>query len=194
MSHLSPETFVDLLDGTLPETAVPHLGECDVCRRQLAELRVTWQAASEAEVPEPSPLFWEHLSARVHEAVAAEGQPRAPWWKLDWSWRPFGIAAAGLAAVVLAVWLRSPGAVAPQPVAPAETVAVVSDVVEALPPLDDDPSIGFVADLAGNLDLDTAMPELGLSPLGASERALSELDASERVELSRLLNEAMGTL
>jgi len=23
------------------------------------------------EVPEPSPLFWEHLSQRVHDAVAA---------------------------------------------------------------------------------------------------------------------------
>ncbi len=35
--------------------------------------------AAEVEVPEPSPLFWDHLSARVGEAVAAEQAPRRSW-------------------------------------------------------------------------------------------------------------------
>ena len=31
MTHLSPDTFVDLLDGTLADAAVPHLASCDTC-------------------------------------------------------------------------------------------------------------------------------------------------------------------
>ena len=36
------------------------------------------RAASDADMPEPSPLFWDHLSARVQDAVAdeADGSPR----------------------------------------------------------------------------------------------------------------------
>ena len=49
-------------------------------------------------MPEPSPLFWDHLSSRVHDAVAAEGQPRAPWWRIDWSWSSVGLAGAAVAA------------------------------------------------------------------------------------------------
>ena len=90
MTHLYPDTFVDLLDGTLAASAVPQLASCDTCRQQLANLRVTWQAAADVEVPEPSPLFWDHLSARVHDAVSAEMQPRAAWWRIDWSWTAVG--------------------------------------------------------------------------------------------------------
>ena len=41
MTHLSPDTFVDLLDGTRAEETVLHLATCDICRQQLAELRRT---------------------------------------------------------------------------------------------------------------------------------------------------------
>lgn len=197
MAHLSPDTFVDVLDGTLREDAVPHLRECAVCRAQLAELRVTWQAAVETDVPEPSPLFWDHLSRRVHDAVAAEAAPARRWWHVQWAWRPLGLAGAALAAVALVVALQLPRTPAGDvPGTTLSTQAAVSEPAgpEPLPALDDDPSMGLVADLASDLDLESALPELGLGARGAAERALSELDAGERVELQRLLAEEMGTL
>ena len=194
MTHLSPDTFVDLLDGTLAEAAVPHLASCGHCRQQLADLRATWQAATEADVPEPSPLFWEHLSARVHNAVAAEGQVRAPWWRIDWSWTSVGLAGATLAAVALVVWLQVPGSSSQTPAG--SVVAMSPDVgsapVAAEPvELPDDESIALMADLASGLDWD-AVAELGLTTDGVADRAASEMSADERVELQRLLHEALS--
>ena len=55
----------------------------------------------EADVPEPSPLFWEHLSQRVHDAVAAEPVPSRSWaGRINFAWAG-GIVA--IAMVVLAV-------------------------------------------------------------------------------------------
>lgn len=196
MSHLAPDTFVDLLDGTLAEDAVPHLQGCEACRTQLAELRVTWQAAVETDVPEPSPLFWDHLSRRVHDSVVAEA-PARRWWEAPWTWRPLGLAAAALAAVAVVVALqapRSPAGQTPAGAPPAQVAAVGAGEAEPLPALEDDASIGLMADLTSDLDVESALPELGLGARGAAERALSELTADERAELRQLLAEEMGTL
>lgn len=196
MSHLPPDTFIDLLDGTLHEDAVPHLRGCQECQGQLADLRATWQAAVEVDVPEPSPLFWEHLSRRVHEAVAAEPNPAPRWWQMQWTWPTLGFAGAAFAAVALVFVLQSPRtAVTDSPAVASQRAEVIGTVEpEPLPALVDDASIGLVADLASDLDVESALPELGLGARGAAERALSELDADERVELRRLLAEEMGTL
>src|SRR5712672_889696 len=77
--HLNAEALVDIAEGTRPETAAPHLASCEACRAQVRELRAMISAAQDAEVPEPSPLFWDHLSSRVGEAVAAEGASRRSW-------------------------------------------------------------------------------------------------------------------
>jgi len=193
MTHLSPDTFVDLLDGTLAEETVPHLATCASCRQQLAELRVTWQAAAAVDVPEPSPLFWDHLSARVHDAVAADVQPRAPWWRIDWSWTSVGLAGAAVAALALVAFLQ-----VPRPVVrpggtsePAAGGAVASLAAPEPVVLPDDESIGLMADLASDLDWD-GVAELGLAPVGGAERAASEMTADERVELQRLLHDALA--
>ena len=193
MTHLSPDTFVDLLDGTLAEETVPHLATCNRCREQLAGLRVTWQAAAAVDVPEPSPLFWDHLSARVHNAVAADEQPRAPWWRVDWSWTSVGLAGAAVAALVLVLFLQMPRPVAPvSGTASASGSGAVAGVANPVPvtPLPDDESIGLMADLASDLDWD-GVAELGLAPVGGVEGAASEMSADERVELQRLLHEAL---
>ena len=196
MGHLSPGTFVDLLDGTEPETAVSHLASCASCRNQLAELRATRQAASEAGVPEPSPLFWTHLSARVRDAVAGEPAQVAPWWHVEWSWRAAGFASAAAAAVAVAVALQAPNR-APTDVRPPSRPAAVaagSEVGAAVTPatvLADDESLGFVADLMGDLDWD-AVSELGLTGRGGSDRVVAEMNDGERVELQRLLSEALA--
>lgn len=195
MHHLSPDTFVDLLDGTLAEEAVPHLASCAACRQQLQELRATWQAASEADVPEPSPLFWEHLSARVHGAIAQDAQPSARWCQVEWSWRSLGVTGAAVAALALVAFLQLPRPVALRPTptgAPANSGASATLAeLEPLAPLPDDESIGFVADLAGDLDWD-GVAELGLTAEGLADRGAAEMTAGERVELRRLLREELG--
>lgn len=194
MTHLPPDTFVDLLDGTLSEAAVPHLASCHSCRQQLAELRVTWQATTEADVPEPSPLFWDHLSARVHDAVAAEGQARAPWWRTDWSWTSVGLAGASVAALTLVAFLLVPptGSQVPSGSVVATNAAAESAVGGVAEPvaLPDDESIALMADLAS--DLGDAVVELGLTTDGLADRGASEMTADERVELQRLLHEALA--
>src|SRR5262245_39268387 len=99
MNHLSPETLLDLAEGSRAEQAEPHLAECDRCRHELTELRAGLSQAAWADVPEPSPLFWEHLSARISAAVEQETQVQPKWWAAIVS--PWRIAALATVGVVL---------------------------------------------------------------------------------------------
>jgi hypothetical protein len=142
-------------------------------------------AAARVEVPEPSPLFWEHLSERVREAVAVAGAPRGVWRRPS-TWPPRALpAAAALAAVGLAALLasRGPARISPASAPEAVPVATASWVEPA-----DDPSLNLVADLAAQIDGDAASdlippPHAG----GASDDLMGELSAGERVEMRRLL-------
>ena len=182
--HLSPNELIDLAEGTRPESATSHLQSCEVCRHRLAELRASMAAAVEVDVPEPSPLFWEQLSARVREAVAAEETPRAAagWWKLSAG------ALAAVAALALAVYLTLPRATAPatSPFDAAESLA--------LQPFGspDEPSLALVADLTAQMDSDMAT-ETGLTNhVGSVDEAVSSLTDDERRELQLLLTEALA--
>jgi hypothetical protein len=198
VNHLTAQTFVDLLDGAQRETDVPHLAACAACRQHLADIRAAWQATADVEAPEPSPLFWDHLAVRVREAVAAEPRPRASWWEqlriASLTWRIAALASAA-AAVALVVTLQVPrnastgqqGAVSTPPSAQ----RVPAPVGVALPALADDESMRFVADLASGIDWETA-GEIGLRAEGGADRVVSDLDDGERVELRRLLTEAMA--
>lgn len=191
MKHLSPATFIDLLDGTISESAVPHLAVCARCSDQLSALRTTWQAAADIEVPEPSPLFWDHFSARVREAVAAEPvRPRG--WReyLRQPWRVAGLAvAAALIAVAVALF-PSYRANGDRPVSPS-TVTIGSTDPAPVEQLPEDDTLAFVADLAGNLEWDDAS-DIGLAVRGVDERAVADMTDVERSELHRLLTEALG--
>ena len=52
-------------------------------------------------------------------------------------------------------------------------------------------SFRFVADLMGDLDWD-AVSELGLAGRGGTDRVVAEMNDGERVELRRLLSEALA--
>src|SRR5438105_826932 len=118
--HLTPEELIDLAEGARAEAAVPHLQACEICRHQIVTLRATMAAAADVDVPEPSPLFWDHLSQRVREAVAAEDAPGtlfpgSPAWirglaglaELSASWRVWAIAGVA-AAVMISIYLTAP--------------------------------------------------------------------------------------
>ena len=87
MTHLTPDEFVDAADGTLETGRLRHVEQCERCRQRLETLVEALQMGAAGPVPEPSPLFWEHFSARVRNAIAAEPAPPQTWWPgwLRWS-------------------------------------------------------------------------------------------------------------
>lgn len=189
--HLQPDELIDLAEGTRPESSVPHLAECAVCRRQLAELTAMMSAAADVKVPEPSPLFWDHFSARVRDAVAAEGAPRRSFW----TWPRVVIPAAAVATAVLAVAVTlNTGRVSapvpvpspPPPLAPVASVDLLSD-----PQSSGDTALTLVAELSSEMDLDAAR-EAGLAAHGSAEHAVTHLTGSELRELQRLLQEELA--
>jgi hypothetical protein len=197
MRHLSEEDLIDLADGARSGDSAPHLASCESCRRQLADLRAAMSAVAGVEVPEPSPLFWRHLSARVREAVSNEERASASAWMPRWpGWRSV-VPAAAVAAVVLAAavtlrmeWPRP--AVPPERLQPPLVAVVGATPGEDGVSLADDASLGLIAGLAGDLDWDGTV-EAGLSTrAGAVDRAVLELSANERMELQRILKEELS--
>jgi hypothetical protein len=90
-----------------------HLAVCEVCRKQLEELRATMSLMDTWEAPEPNPYFLTRLNARLdeereaapanwYEKLRARLVYRSSWgsaWGSGWTLRP--IAAMALTAVVL---------------------------------------------------------------------------------------------
>ncbi len=194
MQHLTPEEVVDLADGG-EDAALSHLASCDACRRQVAELRQTMMSVADVEVPEPSPLFWDHFSARVGSAVATEQIASASVGAIRWaSWR-FALASAACATVVLvvAVTLR----LGTSPAVPGISAPASILVGAGAPPddgvaFDDDPALTALADLISELDWNAAF-EAGLGPLvGSADAIVVMLDEGERLQLQRLLEEALS--
>jgi len=186
MRHLTSEELVDAAEGARTESLAAHLGECAACRQQAGELQALRAAVANAdEVPEPSPLFWDHLSARVHDAVVADGAPRAAWWRPSaWPWIALPVAAGAVVAIALAVAVTL--RLTPMPTQAPASALVDASIVE--PAVDDGP-LNLVADLAAQMDWD-AVNDIG-APIhaGAADEAMSDLSATERVELQRLLQE-----
>ena len=194
--HLNSDQLVDIAEGTRPESSAPHLAGCEACRAQLHELRAMMSAASEAEVPEPSPLFWDHLSSRVREAVATERTQPAPSRSTFGEWlrsRAGQVTLLVAATLLLAVALNQP-ATAPAPIASPATVTVAdaAPVIELLSDVaaNDDASLTLVASLTDAVDLDTVR-EAGLAPAGSAEHAVTHMTDVELRELRRMLKEEM---
>ncbi len=202
-AHLTPEQFVDLAEGTQPESAVPHLAACDACRRELADLRAMMTAAAEPgvdAVPEPSPLYWSHLSSRVRDAVAQEAAPRS--WRGQLL-RPFVLVpslGAALAVAIIAVVASNRTVDAPAiPSSPlvSSSTALVPERTPSLPPLAplgaaDDPQLAVVAGVATAVDWDEMMDEVAMSTADTSDAVASALTQDEQRELQRLLTEAIA--
>jgi hypothetical protein len=183
MSHLTPEELLDLAEGAQDEASAPHLTRCQSCRGQLADLRAAMAAVSEIDVPEPSPLFWEHLSARVREAIAPDAAPRVSWIERWFSWKIAVPATAGVV-TLLAVAVTMHG-----PRAPETTVrqTVSQQTSDQLVRPADDLSWSLMTDIASDLDWEAAV-EAGLTtPAGGVDRAVFDLNADERRALRRLL-------
>ena len=187
--HLSPGEFVDAAEGTLDAARAAHLSSCAGCAQELAAMRDALQQLSAApDVPEPSPLYWDHFRARVGAAVRVPGQA-VPWWRPRLGWRYAAAAAAVATAVALAVFMRP---FAPTAVEPDGLSADAGPADVWLPALDDS-SFDVVLGLASDLDWDdvrqVAAPRAGLADV-----LIQELTPSEREALVTLLKNEIGEL
>ena len=95
-AHLSPVEILDAAESRGSERATAHLASCPACAAEAARARDTLSLARTDDVPEPSPLFWDHFQTRVQAAIDAEpGRPQAAWAA---AWRTWGRLAAAAAA------------------------------------------------------------------------------------------------
>lgn len=194
MRHLSPGQLVDLVEGAAPSDQVAHAASCEACRAQADALRDVLRQASSDTVPEPSPLFWEHLAARVGAAVRREPAPRRP--RPIWTWRWASLTAAAVlvlaAGIGTAMWSGHPRepAVTEDPsvlaVAVAGPAAPGQDVASL-----DDPSWILMSLLSADVVFDDEFSAQLPAVPGLADRALRQLTESERAELARLLREEM---
>jgi predicted anti-sigma-YlaC factor YlaD len=195
MTHLTDVELVDLLDGALPSPRERHLDECDGCRAIATRMRAAFALAKDVEMPEPSPLFWEHFSARVHEGVrGAEASQTARWF--GWAQgatAKWAMSAALLTLLVVAgVWRAT--APAPRKAASTVTVAAGADVAANEDPFglgafdaETDEAWALVRTVADDVTWDDAAAEgLDVHP-GSVEHAMATLTGDERSELVRLL-------
>jgi hypothetical protein len=183
MTHLSAEEFVDLLDGALPAARRAHLEGCTTCRDESRALAgVAARAVDARDVPEPSPLFWEHLSARVRDGL---GAPAVRTWR-ELVWWPGSAWAAGVASIAL-VLLVSQQSLHP---ARARMGEAPSHAVAAMDPVDDldtDPAWALVRSVADEVADDDVHQEGISARPDAAERMTLELSSREKSELAQLL-------
>jgi hypothetical protein len=188
--HLTEAEFVEHVDGALRPDRAAHLESCERCRREAEGLAATLSDTRSVEAPEPSPLFWDHFSAQVREAL---DQPPPSRLSAFLSARWPGPVLAGAAIIALVViegfWPRDPRDVRPP------FASVVIDPVlppEAAPDaMESDPEWTFVAAMADGIDWE-AVDAAGLGPrLGSAERAAEDLSLEEQTELARLLREEL---
>jgi len=182
--HLTPDEQIDSLECTLGPERTAHLDVCETCRDAVARLRETFDAARRVDVPEPSPLFWQHQAARISVLVADAPMqhPRSAWMYAAWVGSAAAVAAAGL------LFLRT--ASPPAPSSPAVSLQA-RDARSALSepaPRDgsEERAWSVVEDLGGEIDGDLAAAAL-TPATGAADRALEELDSDEQAELVRVL-------
>ena len=199
MTHLTEAEFVDLVDATLAPSREAHLDSCDDCRAVAARMREALSRTAAVEMPEPSPLFWEHFSARVHEGVHdAESGAASTWFgwahgeTFKWAMSGALLTLLLVAGVWVSVWrARMP---APAHGAASATIAATTPAADAATDRDLDASDpdtdqawALVRTVADDVSLDDAEAVgFGARP-GSAERAMATLTTDERSELVRLL-------
>ena len=183
--HLTAGECVDALEGGLPSGRERHLEKCDDCQGKLSELRaVMANVRSSGELPEPSPLFWDHFSDRVRTATFDVIPARQAWWHAGW--RPIvamaGVVAALLLAVALherAVWPGGNGSVA------------VSDVPASAASGNEEDSLTFMAHVVSTMSFEELQQATRPTP-DATDALVAQLTPEQRAELVRLLKAEGG--
>jgi hypothetical protein len=173
--HLSPNERVDALDGVLAASRHAHLEGCASCQQELRAVREVHEAlmvSAEGDVPEPSPLFWNHFEARVGAAV---NEATVPWW--HGSMRAW-VTLAAAAVILLAVWLS------PLRTPPVDDVVVDAELEVST--IGESVQWQFMSGVLESLEQDDARVVLAPTA-GAVDTAFESLSAAERETFARLL-------
>jgi hypothetical protein len=197
MSHLSRDERLLALDGALDPTRQGHLASCLSCRTDVETLGRVLAQVRAVDVPEPSPLFWDHLAARVGDAIAREPGPRSAraWWSPRLAWAAVAVVIAAAGAGYLA---RS----RPQPHVP--TVVAQGTAVPG------DPDAGDLAAATNGANASAAVADDGWAliaavadqvagddafapQVGQAELSISALSADERRALAGELAAELAT-
>jgi hypothetical protein len=172
--HLSIEALADVLEGRGSAEARGHAVTCDECARRVREAEETLLLAGRAEVPEPSPLYWEAFRQQVGQRIAEES-PAFSWRR--W-WGP-GLAVAAAATLAVVAFLQTPSG-------PTPSAAPVIPAWSALPEEDD---------VAFSILLELGPSEEDLAPLVAQSDAahhIADLTQEESVALTEAFRSQPG--
>jgi hypothetical protein len=153
--HLSEAALLEVLEGACPPEARAHAEACARCRGLIEEAREALALVSAADVPEPSPLYWESMRREVARRSA---EPRR-------GFLPFLLPIAAAAALVMAV-------PATRRLAPAGPVASAPPTLaawSALPADEDDTDLAVLAAVA------RSQPEAALAAFANTSSANEEL-------------------
>jgi hypothetical protein len=204
MKHLSREELIDSLEHELPLAREAHVDACPSCGAERAALQHVLHRVAEVEVPEPSPLFWEHFSARVHDQVVRQPAPLPSAWPAwmtlsgwrSWGWPRWAVGAATLVICVTLGWAGwrdyRQGAVRGGSTGAYNLPATPlgSDGGSALDGSSDE-DWNLVVSMAEDVTVEDG-DEAGLAVKpGAAERVLTDLSSEQRSELARLLTAEM---
>lgn len=193
MTHLTPSEFVDFAEGALDPSRADHVEGCAACRAQGSLVRDALQltVAADADRPEPSPLYWDHLSARVRERIAEE-RPTPAWrWFGDLGRVQIAAAAATVVAVIAVAVLTRDARIDPAPPQPgavsARAATAADQDVEAALDAGDAAVWAVLTAAAADMQVEDATAAgLAVHP-AVVDRAVQRLSRAELDELGRLL-------
>jgi hypothetical protein len=170
-AHVPDGRLLEVLEGAGAADR-PHVEACPQCQSRLAEAREGLALARDAEMPEPSPLYWESLRRQVSRAVEREGQHRPAFWRV---WLGPALAAAAVLAGIVTFLPRTDPRPEPRP---ERTLPAWS----ALPPAEEDPGLDVLRAVA---------PAVADAALPAACSVVNECVADLSDEESRALAEGL---
>jgi hypothetical protein len=144
------------------------------------------------DVPEPSPLFWDHFPGRVRMAVHAAPAPsRFAWLKTRATMLAVSTAAVAIIATATMIRTRPAPTGGPQPAVAQETIAAAPEAPYQMEALEADAGWDVVTEVAASAGSEVLHEAgFGVAP-GASEPAIEALSEAERKQFMALLHAEM---
>jgi hypothetical protein len=183
--HLSRDERLLALDGALDPARQAHVDACAACRSEIEALGGVLARVRAVDVPEPSPLFWDHLARRVGDAIAQEPAPAPsrPWWGPRLAWAAVALVAIAVTAgyVTRQRQASSTPPVTAHVVVPPEPQATEAPATRDID-MTPDENWALIAATAEDAGAEALEPQVG-----QAEWTISSLTAAERAALAREL-------
>ena len=173
--HLEGDRLFDVLEGEGTAADRAHVAACPECAALVSEARAGSDLAAGADVPEPSPLYWEAFRRSVGRRIETDRRRRT------WAFRlvPVLATAAAIAFVVPSLRMTSPG------LSPVPSAALPA--WSPLPPAEEDPGLAVLAGLAHSTS------ELNLAECDGIAECVSQLPEDESGAVVEALRDEMAS-